>query len=97
MSMIFPPRIRASTVTDIPDKVHVMRDYNEGLVHLIAGMQDRVLHVLLGDRVHGAGRLVKDHETRLPNEHLRKGYPVPFPVREFAREAVKDLTGLSLQ
>ena len=83
-------------VTDIPDKVHVMGNNNKGLIHLVAGMQDGVLHILFGDRVHGAGRFIKDHKTRFPDEHLRKRDPVPLPVRKLAREPVQDLPGFLL-
>ena len=88
-----PSPHQCEPVTDVPYKVHVMRYNDEGLVHLVTGMQDRVLDILFGDRVHGAGRFIENNESRLPDENLCKCDPVPFPVRKFVREPVQDLPG----
>jgi hypothetical protein len=56
-------------------------------------MQDRVFHVLFGDRVHSTGRFIENNKARLPDEHLCESDPVPFPVRKFIREPGQDLRG----
>src|SRR5208337_2305077 len=85
-----PAPHQGEPVADVPHEIHIVGDDHEGLVHLVACVQDRVLHVLLGDRVHRAGRLIEDHEARFPDQHLRKRDPVPFAVREFSRVPVQD-------
>ena len=79
------------TVADIPHEVHIVRDHDERLVHLVPRVQDRVLHVLPGDWVHRAGRLIENDETRLLDEHLGERDPVPLAIGQFAREPVEDL------
>src|SRR5208283_5070894 len=81
---------------DVPYELHIVRDHDEGLVNIVPGMHDGMLDVNLGDRVHGSRGFIKDHDLRLPDQHLRKRDPVALALRELAWHPVEDLLALLL-
>ena len=46
-------------VAGLPDKVHVLGEFDERLIYLVTGVQDRVLHVLFCDGMSGNGVILK--------------------------------------